>query len=122
MAKLLFRLNGVPQDEAQDIRELLDGNRIDYYETSAGRWGISVAAIWLRDESQLAQANELIDRYQQERYRLAREEYEKLKREGRLEGLLDRLRKNPLRILLYLLAIAAVLYLSILPILQLGKT
>ncbi|HEY9149000.1 MAG TPA: DUF6164 family protein [Gammaproteobacteria bacterium] len=120
MAKLLFKLNGVPEDEAHDIRELLDENNIDYYETPAGRWGISLAAIWLRDESQLQQAAELIDRYQEQRFRNAREEYERRRREGRLESLLDRLRSQPLRTLLYLLAIAAVLYLTMLPIFQLG--
>lgn len=120
MARLLFKLNGVPEDEAHDIRELLDENRIDYYETPAGRWGISLAAIWLKDESQLQQATELIDHYQQQRFLHAREEYERRRREGRLESLLDRLRSQPLRMLLYLLAIAAVLYLTILPILQLG--
>ncbi|MFO7592587.1 MAG: DUF6164 family protein [Pseudomonadota bacterium] len=121
MARLLFKLNGVPEDEAQDIRELLDENRIDYYETSAGRWGISLAAIWLKDESQLQQAVELIDRYQQERYRLAREEYERLKAAGKLESLVDRFRGDPIRFLLYIVAILVVLYLSSLPFILLGQ-
>ncbi|MGM0593440.1 MAG: DUF6164 family protein [Pseudomonadota bacterium] len=120
MPHLLFRLNGVPEDEAEDIRRLLDDNRIDYYETSAGRWGISVAAIWLRDDGELERAKRLIDVYQEERYRRAREEYERLRREGKIEGWFGRLRRDPLRMLLYLLAILAVLYLSILPIIQLG--
>jgi hypothetical protein len=121
MAKLLFKLNGVPDDEAQDIRELLDENRIDYYETSAGRWGISLAAIWLKDESQLLQATRLIDAYQEQRYQRAREEYERLRQEGRLETLFDRFRSHPVRMLAYLLAIIGVLYLSILPFIHLGR-
>ena len=121
MARLLFKLNGVPDDEAQDIRDRLDEAGVDYYETPAGRWGISLAAIWLKDESELERANAIIDRYQQERYRGAREEYERLKREGRLEGLVDRFRREPLRMLIYILAILAVLYISILPIIHLGK-
>jgi hypothetical protein len=121
MARLLFRLNGVPDDEAQDIRDHLDEGGIDYYETSAGRWGISVAAIWLKDEGQMERANAIIDEYQQQRYRTAREEYERLKREGKLENLFDRFRSDPLRMLIYVLAILAVLYLSILPIIHLGK-
>ena len=118
MAKLLFKLNGVPEDEAQDIRDLLDEHTIDYYETDAGRWGISLAAIWLRDEGQWQRANELIDAYQQQRYQHAREEYDRLKAEGRLEGWLDRLRSRPLQMLLYLLAIAAVLYISAWPLIH----
>lgn len=120
MARLLFKLNGVPDDEAQDIRDRLDEGGIAYYETSAGRWGISLAAIWLRDDSELEQARGIIDQYQQERYRTARAEYERLKREGKLESLFDRLRSDPLRMLIYLLAILAVLYFSILPFIHLG--
>jgi len=120
MARLLFRLNGVPEDEAQDVRQLLDENGVDYYETSAGRWGISLAAIWLKENDEFERASSLIDHYQQERFRRAREEYERLRREGRLEGLFTRLRREPLRILLYLLAIVAVLYLSMLPIIHLS--
>lgn len=121
MARLLFKLNGVPEDEAQDIRALLDENHIDYYETSAGRWGISLAALWLKDDSQLQQAEELIGRYQHERFRRAREEYERLKAAGKLESLIDRFRSDPLRFLLYIVAILAVLYLSSLPFILLGK-
>lgn len=120
MAKLLFRLNGVPEDEAQEIRALLEENGVEFYETSAGRWGISLAAIWLRDNGEYERATALIDDYQQERFRRAREEYERLRREGRLEGLFARFRREPLRMLLYLLAIIAVLYLSILPVLHLA--
>lgn len=121
MARLLFKLNGVPEDEAQDIRDCLTEAKVDFYETSAGRWGISLAAIWLKDDAEFERASALIDAYQQERYRNAREEYERLKREGKLEGFIDRLRSDPLRILLYLLAILAVLYLSILPFIHLGR-
>ncbi len=121
MARLLYKLNGVPEDEAQEMRDRLDEHAIDYYETSAGRWGISLAAFWLRDETQWQQANELLDQYQQQRYRYAREEYERLKAAGQLEGWLDRLRSRPLQMLIYLIAIAAVLYLSILPFLHLSR-
>ncbi len=119
MAKLLYKLNGVPEDEAQELRELLDANAIDYYETEAGRWGISLAGLWLRDEAQWQQANELMDAYQQQRYQNARAEYEQLRAEGRLEGWLDRFRARPVQMLIYLLAIAAVLYISILPFIHL---
>ena len=117
MAILLFRLNGVPEDEAADIRALLEKNTIDYYETDSGRWGISMAAIWLRDEEQLERARGLIDVYQQERYARAREVYEAKKAAGELETLLGRALRNPLRFLLYLAAILLILYLSLIPFL-----
>ena len=42
MAMLLFKLNNVPDDEAMDVRQLLDDNGIHYYETDAGRWRVGV--------------------------------------------------------------------------------
>ena len=75
MAILLFSLRGVPDDEADDVRELLTEQAIDFYETSAGNWGISMPALWLKDHGQLAQAQELLANYQRQRYLTARENY-----------------------------------------------
>ena len=61
MAKIIFRLNGVPDDEARDVRELLANHAIDFYETSAGNWGVSMPAIWLKDDGQFEQARALLD-------------------------------------------------------------
>ena len=61
MAKLIFKLKSVPEDEADDIKNLLADNKIDYYESPAGNWEISVHALWLNDESQSARAKQLID-------------------------------------------------------------
>lgn len=33
MSKILFRLNGVPEDEIEEIRELLIEHAVDFYET-----------------------------------------------------------------------------------------
>ncbi|HEB86630.1 MAG TPA: hypothetical protein ENI68_06405 [Gammaproteobacteria bacterium] len=120
MAVLLFKLNTVPDDEAHDIRLLLTDNNIDYYETSAGNWGISLAGIWLRDHNQLVQARSLIDHYERTRYRQARAEYDLLRAEGRQRTLAGILKENPLRFLAYLAAISLILYFSIKPFLALG--
>lgn len=120
MAILLFKLNAVPDDEAYDIRMLLTDNDIDYYETSAGNWGISLAGIWLRDQSQLQQARSLINDYEQTRYQYARAEYDQLRAEGQQRTLVGMLRESPLRFLAYLAVIGLILYLSIKPFLALG--
>jgi hypothetical protein len=112
---LLFKLNGVPEDEAGEIRELLDEQHIDYYETDAGRFGISLAAIWLRDDTELQRAQELIDHYQQQRYRQARELYAQQLQDGTAETLMQRLWHHPIRSLLFIIAILAVLYFSTMP-------
>lgn len=117
MSTLLIQLNGAPDDEIADLRQLLTDHAIDFYETDAGRWGISVAALWLRDEAQLAQARHLIDDYQQRRSLRQRNEQEALRQAGTQETLLHRLLNEPLKVLLYLLLIAAVLYLTLMPFL-----
>lgn len=121
MAVKLFAMNGVPDDEAEEVRELLASNGIDYYETSAGNWGISVAAIWLRDESQHQQARSLIEEYQRERFARAREEYAHLLRDGKRRTIIDVIRENPVRFIVYLAAIAAVAYLSTKPFMDIGN-
>lgn len=115
MAILLFRLNGVPEDEAADVRRLLADNDITYYETDAGRWGISVAAIWLADDLQLGTAQRLLDEYQQERRERVQQEYAERRAAGQHETLAGRLRRRPIEVLLYLAAIAAILYLMVMP-------
>jgi len=115
MAVLLFRLNGVPEDEADDIRRLLNEHGITFYETHAGRFGISLAAIWLRDESQQATARELLDTYQEARRQRVREEYEALRRMGRHETWWRRFGENPVRFLVYVGVILFILYLSLVP-------
>ena len=117
----IFMLRGVPDDEAQDVRELLKSHQIDYYETSAGSWGISAPAIWLNDENQLQQAKLLIEQYQNDRLVRVRAEYEQLKREGKNRTIIDQIKEDPVRFIGYLAAILTVLYLSTKPFLDLGK-
>jgi len=50
MSKILFRLNGVSEDEIEDVRELLTEHDIDFYETPPGNWGISMPAIWVKED------------------------------------------------------------------------
>ncbi|MDH3646567.1 MAG: DUF6164 family protein [Gammaproteobacteria bacterium] len=118
MAVLLFRLRGVPDDEAEDIRNLLTAKSIDYYETPAGNWGVSMPSLWLNDERQLETAKALIEAYQTERAENARAEYARLKAEGKQRRLLDELKENPTRFAAYLLLAIVVLYFSTKPFLD----
>lgn len=121
MPVLLFPLRNVPADEAEEIRELLTSNQVEFYETPAGRWGISAPGIWLQDEKALHAAKSLIQAYQKERVAQQRREYESLKRAGENKTIMDSLRKNPLQFVLYLAIIVIVLYFSIKPFFGLGR-
>lgn len=120
MPEQLFPLRGVPDDEAEDIRALLAENAIEFYETSAGNWGTSLPAIWLRDDGQLERAKALIDDYQNTRTLQQREIYTQLKREGRHRTFWTLLREAPLKIIAYLGFVLVILYFSIRPFLSLG--
>jgi len=121
MAVIIFRLNGVPDDEADEVRALLEANGFEYYETSAGRWGISVAALWLKNDKDKAAARALIDRLQSQRRVRIQAEHARLREEGQLENFLSRALNNPLQVLFYVLIIILIIYLSLTPFIFLGE-
>ena len=120
MAVLLMNLRGVPDDEADQVRALLRQRGIEFFETPPSRWLVSAGAIWISDDDDAPRARELLAEYQHRRRADARADYERRRREGSLEGLGSRLRREPLRLLLYLAGAAVVLYLSLMPFLELG--
>ncbi len=115
MATLLFRLNQVPEDEAEDIRQLLDDGSFDIYETSAGFWGLGVAAIWLRDKNELPRARKLIDDYQQQRAEKMRADYEARVAAGEEPGFWQHNLQHPLRLLAIAAFVILVLAVMLLP-------
>lgn len=115
MPTLLLNLRHVPDDEADDVRALLEDNHIGYYETPPSRWGISMGGIWVSDAAQAEQARRLLEEYQSARARRAREAYNQRKRAGTAETLLDRFRRDPVRAVLFTAAALALLYFLIYP-------
>ncbi len=120
MATLIFKLKGVPEEEADAIRQLLEENNIDFYETPPSIWGVSMEAIWIKEDAQVEQAKQLIATYQQQLQQQVREEYEALAREGKQPTLWRKLKEDPLQFIVFMLIIAAILYLSVKPFLSLG--
>jgi hypothetical protein len=106
MALLLINLRHVPDDEANEMRAVLEQHGIDFYETPPNRWGISAGGIWLRDDDQLDEARRLIAEYQEQRRTRAHAEPPPP--------------RHPVQILVYLAIVAAILYFSIVPFLRLG--
>ena len=115
MPHLLYKLNGIPEDELIDVRRLLEENDINYYETDAGRFGISLAAIWLPDSVDPEPATELLDSYKEQRSQQAREIYRQQQRDGTAETFLLKALHSPIRTVIYIAAILVVLYFSIMP-------
>lgn len=116
MAKLLLNLRHVPDDEAREVRALLEEHAIEYYETPPSRWGISMGGIWLRHDDQQPRARALLDEYQAGRAARARAEYAERKRAGQVETIAGVLRRRPGEVLAYAAAAAGIIALMMWPL------
>lgn len=113
MSILLFSLRGVPDDEADEVRELLTEQDIDFYETPAGNWGVSMPALWLRNDDELIKAQSLLNTYQQQRAITQRELYLQKKQAGQHQTWWQCFKEKPLLHCVYFSAIGLVIYASI---------
>ncbi|MEO6076703.1 MAG: DUF6164 family protein [Dokdonella sp.] len=119
MSKLLLNLRNVPDDEADDVRAMLDTHRLAFYETRRSMWGVSAGGIWLTEDAAIVEAKRLMAVYQQQRAARAREEYAAAKRAGTAETFASVLRAEPGRVAMLVLAILFVLGLMALPAIML---
>lgn len=115
MPTLLMNLRQVPDDEADEVRELLTQNAVAFFETPPSRFGISAGGIWLGDDAQREQAVQLLAHYQQQRRERARESMAEAQRAGRPATFWALLRSEPLRVVSALIVIAALVGLCLLP-------
>ena len=119
MAILLFKLGQVPDDEAADIRTLLDQAEIHYYETDAGFWRVGLDTIWLPNAEQEAQARELIKAYQLQRTAEQQQHYASLHAAGNAPNLWGKFCESPLRFIGLIIAVVFILALTLGPFLLL---
>ena len=119
MAKLLMNLRNVPDDEADEVRALLDQHQVAYYETKPSRWGISFGGIWMRDQAGFAEAKQLLAEYQQARQLRARAEREAAERDGTAETFWSLVRAQPAQVALVIVGILLTLALFALPMILL---
>ena len=113
MAKLLFRMRDVPDDEAEEVRELLTQNEIPFFETFAGNWGISMPGLWLVNEQQFDEARALLDEYQEARSTRVKSQYLWQREQGEIRTFWESFRAEPVRFSVYLGLAALVLILSL---------
>ncbi len=117
MPKLLFRLANVPEQEIEEVCQLLEQNEIAFYHTEEGRWKLGVNAIWVSDEQTHVQARQLIDDYQTNLQqgiadRIKNDNYQPL---GFLQGLYYGFKQRPAAMLVTLVSVMIVLLFVLLP-------
>src|SRR3546814_13842694 len=100
MSKLLLNMRNVPDDEADEVRAMLDAARIGYYETQPSRWGILFGGIWVDDERDVARAKQLLAEYPVGSRERDRAERAEAVREGNAETFDDSDPPDPLCLLL----------------------
>lgn len=115
MAKLLLNLRNVPDDEADDVRALLDAGGIAHYETPPSVFGISAGGLYVSHDADIAEARRLMDGYQAQRRERARAEHAAAVRDGTAETIWTVMRDQPLRVAATVAAILLLLGLVALP-------
>ncbi|MCZ2721314.1 DUF6164 family protein [Marinomonas sp. 15G1-11] len=110
MAKLVFALKYVPDEEAAAVRKMLSEHHIEFYETTAGRWQISLAALWVRHDADFQKARALI--YEDQLKRQASYREQKI---AFWPAIMSHLKENPIEFAFTLFAIVFVAGLSVLP-------
>jgi hypothetical protein len=121
MSKLLLNLRHVPDDEAADVRKLLDEQGIAWYETDPGNWWISAGGIWVKHDGDLARAKQAMAVYQSARADTARAAHARDVTEGRAETFSDRFRADPAGIAVRILGMLLILALMALPVVLLFR-
>lgn len=116
MAQLLLNLHQVPEDEALEVRSLLDEAGIGWYETQPSFWGVSHGGIWVREDAEAARARQLLHAYEAERSARMRAEWAAARAAGTAPTLWTQLRDHPGQAFIALLAIAFAVALVALPV------
>lgn len=103
MARLVFHLSNVPDEEADLVRQALTDAEIEFFETQAGRWRIGVAGIWVHTDDDVPLARSVIDAVQDDLPKTS------------AMPLLHHLALNPVRSLAMVVLIALVIGVAFIP-------
>ncbi|MFT6732498.1 MAG: hypothetical protein ACJAS9_000678 [Polaribacter sp.] len=115
MPHLLFKLNSVPEDEANEVRQVLDDAEIFFYETDSGRWGFGFSGMWTKDDSQLDEAKSLIQAYQIERYQEVTEKRLKLEESGQQISRINYFMTSPIKFSVLIIFASLLAYFTVIP-------
>jgi len=119
MPELLLNLKNVPEDEYQEVCELLQNNDIHFYQTHKGFWGLGTEAIWLKNNTQLSDAQTLLHTYMVERQKIAQSDHQAAIDQGNVRTLFTTFKEQPVMFVLYGLAILILVALTVGPFLAL---
>lgn len=73
----IFDARGAGETELNGVREALEQAGIDFYETSAGIWGLGNAALWVRHPEDFERARAVVEAFQRDWTQRARSQSER---------------------------------------------
>jgi hypothetical protein len=121
MSKRLVNFRNMPDDEQAEICALLEQAAIEFYLTPPNLFGLSAAALWVREEADFDRAKHLLDEYQTERARTARASFDAARAAGEVPGLWSAVRQRPAQVVGLIVLVLGVLFALSLPMLLLGR-
>ncbi|SIQ99950.1 hypothetical protein SAMN05421546_2197 [Solilutibacter tolerans] len=119
MSKLLLNLRHVPDDEADEVRAMLDEYHIAHYETPPTFMGLFAGGLYVKEDAAFDRAKGLMAKYQSQRQARARLEREAAVRNGTAETFQSQFRAEPVRVVLTVIAIVLLIGLMAVPALLL---
>lgn len=112
MSKRIFDLQGVPFDEAQDVRHLLRRNKIRFYETSEGDY-LGGAALWVDREADYVEARALIENYQRQLRERSQKRKSRYQKKSMFEVIGQRIRRDMPFLLFAMLVVLILIYMLV---------
>jgi len=109
MSKRVFDLQGVPDDEAQEVRTLLSKMNIKYYETHEGDF-LGGAALWVDSENEHQRARLLIEEYQRELRQRVRSAYRASGHSSIFYAIRQKVRQNTPFLIFSILVLVILIY------------
>lgn len=74
MGQRVFDARSAPEEEVEGVRRALREAGIGFYETSAGKWMIGNAALWVKDNADADRARVVVREFQKQWLQQARAE------------------------------------------------
>ncbi|HAY45544.1 MAG TPA: hypothetical protein DCY55_04595 [Gammaproteobacteria bacterium] len=65
MSRRVFNTFGASEEELDGLRQVLNDQNIEFYETFAGFWGVGTPAIWIHDSEQFEYARKVIHDFEE---------------------------------------------------------
>ncbi|WP_020210859.1 DUF6164 family protein [Gilvimarinus chinensis] len=118
MSHLLMRTGGAHFDEVAGLIERLDAEGIEHYQTDSGFWRLGVDALWVRNRDDAERAKQVLQEYQAQYQQEAQAQHHALHARGEAPSFIGQLWRHPIKMLLALAAVAAILAISLVPFMR----